>query len=298
MSILQIGFERSGNLWLWSIIEGLLGQAGVPHRSFIQRQPIYEIAKHWDLSFQGQAGVDRLEIGPARSYCLIYPIFLSPLEDVEAYARECSHVWCQSHFHDEASPSVLSKFSKVVYIARDPRDALVSMSRYVFLPFARKYFPAAEKTPEEYIEKRLAGFMRNWVRHAGGYLQSQREARIHFIFYERLLRSFDEEAGRLAEYLGLSLDRGSAETVKKNAAFAAMKTQNPYHVSEGTAGQWKARLSTAQKKAALGIAGPLLELLNDPPPRRDPERIRKMIADAKRKPLGDVIRRGYHFLMK
>src|SRR5450432_2409087 len=78
-SILQAGFPKSGNFWLWNIMESSLRQAGIPNRSYVRKQPIYRLAKHWKLAFKGQAGMDFLRILPKGQWYTILPVFYWPI---------------------------------------------------------------------------------------------------------------------------------------------------------------------------------------------------------------------------
>jgi hypothetical protein len=62
MAILQSGFMKSGNFWLWNVIEAALQQAKVPRKSFLREQPIYRVSKTWDLAFEGEGTIDFVNI--------------------------------------------------------------------------------------------------------------------------------------------------------------------------------------------------------------------------------------------
>ncbi|HEY0192811.1 MAG TPA: hypothetical protein VGC42_16945, partial [Kofleriaceae bacterium] len=121
MAILQAGFKKSGNFWLWNVIEHILQQAGRPSTSFIKQQPIYQLAKDWKLAFDGQSGIDFVSITPETLQYQIVPVFNWPIDDAQAYLAQTSHVWS----HSPMRADCLAKFKifeKIVYIIRDPRD--------------------------------------------------------------------------------------------------------------------------------------------------------------------------------
>ena len=58
MKILQIGFPKSGNFWLYQILEQVLTSTGRNSKSFIQQHPVNPLAKTWELNYPEQADID------------------------------------------------------------------------------------------------------------------------------------------------------------------------------------------------------------------------------------------------
>ncbi len=310
MVILQAGVAKSGNFWLYKIIQEIIGCSNFEKKSFIRAQPIYEVAKAWDLSYKQQADIDVLDIESHKCFFRISSIFRMPIENIDDYIRQCNHVWTHSAFCEQ-SMVVLSKFDKVVYIIRDPRDVAISMSRFVFTPYMRKYYPKVnEPDPDTYLKRQLEGLIRHWVQHVGGYLIHKKDLQIHIVFYERLLHSFDIEINHLLEYLGIELDKEVIEHIKSEVDLMCMKSENPHHVRKGKSGEWINALTDAQKNQVIRIAGPMFEILNYPiydksindgvlpcmPVKLTSGQIEKAIAHAKRKNLTEKFRRVYAFI--
>ena len=124
MRILQAGRAKSGNFWLYTIIKTIVTKAGHDWSGYVQTQPIYEIARHWELSYRDQAAIDVLDIERYRCYYRISSIFRMPIDDIDEYLSKCTLVWTHSSFCEQ-SAEVLPKFDKVVYVVRDPRDAAI-----------------------------------------------------------------------------------------------------------------------------------------------------------------------------
>lgn len=308
MLLLQGGVAKSGNLWLYRVLDCVFRQAGWERRRFIQNHPIYAQAQTWELSHRDQADVDWLEIKPDGCWCRISSMFREPIADMDAYLRQCSHVWTHSPICAR-SFEVLPKFDRIVYIIRDPRDAAISMSHFVFTPHVqRRYPPHHEKSPEKFLTHALDGSLRDWVFHVGGYLRQRTAQRIQVVFYERLLHAFDSELGELLEYLGVRLDRTAFEAVRKEADFRNMKTENPNHVRRGQSGGWREVFSAAQKQQAESIASRMLLLLNYPvgdapgdalphlPIDASPALVEEAMTQARRN-LGGEMKRVYDFLV-
>ena len=257
MKIIQIGRHRSGNLWLWRIIENVFSKAGIEKKSFIQKQPVYNlIADHWKSTIE-KHNIDTIDIHKNVAF---YFDFL-PIENMDDYINSVSHVWCHSPYN-EGSQKVLSRFDKIVYIIRDPRDTLVSWARYMFCPINLKRGVVYDDNPEQYIERNYRPYIRRWMHHVGQFLCRKDLFRIHFVFYERLLYDFDSELQRLLNYFDINLNENDRQIIKENVSFSSMKTENPHHLYSGTYGQWLRILTDKQKKEVLRIAKPMIDLLH------------------------------------
>ena len=263
MAWLQSGVAKSGNLWLHNILRSIALHGGIPQKSFIRNQPIHAVAKDWPLSFPGQADIDTLSINPHQCLYRISGIFNMPIEDIDAYIAQCSHVWTQSYFW-LSSAKVFPKFDKVLYIIRDPRDVVISMSRFTFTPYRLKYFPQADPSPETFLDRNLVESSRAWVRHVAGHLKEAKNLDIHIIFYERLLKNFEEELSRLLAYLEVGLDKGGMARVVEDARFETMKSVSPQHVRKGESSQWTGALTDRQVQSVTSVAGALLKELGYP----------------------------------
>ena len=259
--LLQSGLPKSGNYWLYQILQQMLGRAGVPQQSYARRHPIYETAKSWP-HFADQAGIDYLEINSG-GYFFRKGAFVEPILDLDVYLAQCSHVWTHAYW-DEQAGAAFRKFDRIVYILRDPRDAAISAAKYVFTPFMQEQHPGGERTSEEYLDHRFAELIFAWVQHVGGYLLRQEEYGIYVIFYERLLADLEGELQALLAYLGVSLPPEEITAIQDAVTFTTMKQKSPHHVRKGQAGGWVDALSPAQKAQAQKIAGSLMALLGYP----------------------------------
>jgi aryl sulfotransferase len=322
MVILQSGLPKSGNYWLYQILQEAMQRAGRPQRSFVRSRPIYEEAKKWPY-FADQAGIDYLEVTEA-GYFYRKGAFQEKIPDLDGYIASCSHVWTHASWSEHAAVA-FRKFDRIVYIIRDPRDAAISASKYFFTPFMREQHPNAEPDEEAFLRHRLYELVLTWIQHVGGCLLHLQEYSIHVVFYERLLQSFDSEFQSLMEYLEINLPPKQVEALKQAVQFSAMKKRSPQHVRKGQAGQWSQVLTAAQKRQVAKMASPLLALLNYPideseigkrlpeiPADLEPGQVRLALQagrgdlgdklryalafSASRRPLGEKISKGMAFL--
>jgi aryl sulfotransferase len=323
MLILQSGLQKSGNYWLYQVIQHSLAQAGQPLKSFARQHPIYQQAKDWPY-FADQAGVDYLEI-TAKGHYFRKGAYVEPIPDLAAFLAQCTHVWTHS-FWGAGVDATFGQFDKIVYIIRDPRDVVTSASRFVFTPFMQQEHPTQERNPEEFLQHRLYELLLGWVQHVGSYLLHYPQYPIHFVFYERLLANFDASYSALLDFLQLDLSPEARSAVRQAAQFEEMKKKSPHHVRKGQARQWLETLTPAQSAAATQIAGPLLRILNYPvdaqaaqqdslpglPDRLEPEAVREALRLSRggrreqlryavaywrsRRPLGEKLSRGLEYV--
>lgn len=305
MNILQAGVPKSGNYWLYSIIKNILEQAGEPHRSYIQQHPIQSHTANWQLSFAGQARMDFLTIKNQRCYCRISEVFKEEIDDIDSYIQQCSQVWTHS-LATAPAVAIMSKFDKIVYIIRDPRDVALSYAKFAFTEHKLKNgSPHYETNPQTYLENRLEEMTRRWVQHVGSYLRYQTQLNIYPVFYESFLHSFDRELEKLLAYLEIELSAAAIAKIKHQVTFKTMKQQSPKHLRKGSSGQWQDKLSDRQKQTVEEVAAPMLKLLNYPvatseglpkiPDKIDLEVLERAVTISHRSPF-DQVKRFYDFV--
>lgn len=263
MNILQGGAPKCGNFWLYQIIQQLLQKAGIDTTSFIQKQPIYTLAKDWDLNYPSQASIDVLDVTDLQYSYRISSIYRMPVADLSDYVSQTNHVWTHSPVC-KRSNGLFQHFDKKVYIIRDPRDRAISASRYYTSEYMLKYYPQEETDPKLYLEKHFDELMQEWVWHVFDYLRLSKEYNIHICFYEGFLLHFQRELNRLLHYLNIDLSQTEKEDLQDAMRFSTMKKNNPKHLKKGQAGYWTDQLTEEQVQRADVIAGPLIRFLAYP----------------------------------
>lgn len=260
MKILQAGAPKCGNFWLYQIIQQILSRAGKSHSTFIQKQPIYELAKEWDLNYPSQASIDVLDITDLQCRYRISSIFSMPIGSLEEYVSQTDHVWTHSPVC-KRSPQVFEQFDKKIYIIRDPRDRAISAANYYCSPYMLKYYPQKERDPARYLEKHFDALLLEWVWHVYDHVRYRKKYEIHVIFYEDLLSDFQNTLSGILKYLGVELDSVQQLELEEAVSFKTLKKENPKHLKKGTSRYWEHHLTPDQKEHAEVLAGPLLRFL-------------------------------------
>lgn len=263
MKILQGGAPKCGNFWLYQILQQLLQKAGTDTTSFIQRQPVYQLAKTWDLNYPSQASIDVLDVTDLQYSYRISSIFRMPVEDIESYVAQTNHVWTHSPIC-KRSGELLALFDKKVYILRDPRDRAISAAKYYTSDYMLKYYPQEERDPKRYLARHFDALMLEWVWHVYDHLRLSRQHNIHIAFYEGFLLDFQQELGRLLNYLGIALNPAERVELQEAMSFITLKKTNPKHLKKGQSGYWMDQLTPEQVERAKVIAGPLIRFLGYP----------------------------------
>lgn len=263
MRILQAGAAKSGNFWLYKILDNIFKASGIPKRSFVKNQPEYQLIKNRQLSYPEQVSIDMLDIENRNCYWRISSIVREPVHNFENYLNSVSHVWTHSRICDR-SLNVYPQFDKVVYIIRDPRDRILSEAKFAFSDYMRKHFPSGENSPEEFLENNFIKSMDRWRWHIYDHLRYSKELNIHIVFYERLLKDFTAEFDRLLDYLELDLSSDVRQEIRSAVQFTNMKKENSQHLNKKHYGTWEKVLSNDQKKLAEDINEYLLHMLQYP----------------------------------
>ncbi|WP_026464317.1 sulfotransferase domain-containing protein [Adhaeribacter aquaticus] len=263
MHILQGGVPKCGNFWLYQIIQQILSRSGHNTTTFIQQQPIYNLAREWDLNYPSQAGIDVLEITDLQYSYRISSIFRMPVLNLAEYIMQTPHVWTHSPVCKK-SDEVFNLFDKKVYIIRDPRDRAISAAKYYTSEYMLKYYPQPETDPDKFLQKNFENLMHEWVWHVYDHLRLSQTYNIHITFYEAFLADFQGELTRLLTYLGIELGPEQKAELAEAMHFSALKKQNPKHLKKGESYYWKNGLTKEQQEKAAIMAGPLLQYLNYP----------------------------------
>ncbi|XP_064088778.1 sulfotransferase 1E1-like [Macrobrachium nipponense] len=159
----------------------------------------------------------------------------------------------QFHFFND---SLLSK-SKVVYVARNPKDACVSLHYFLSQKLDTVVEGGFPATAESFMKNSMT-FAPYW-----GHLQQAWKLRdhpnVHFVFYEDLKADIIAELGKLNEFLGLNLKEDQLKKVVEATSFENMRKRDQERpltrmegsfFRKGVVGDWK-NLATPELDAQM-----------------------------------------------
>ena len=149
MNILQISAPKTGSYWLNTILKEILEKKGIDLDSFIKDQPVYEELNQRELSFEGQAGVDMMDIEDPGCYYRVSSLFREPITDLQEYSKNTTLAWTHSTYCSKSS-EVFSLFDKRICIVRDPRDRALSSAKFAFTPYMQEHYPTHYSSPHNF----------------------------------------------------------------------------------------------------------------------------------------------------
>ena len=263
MEIIHVGLPRAGNVWVHTILALLLKTKKKPNtvKSYISKQPIYKIAKNWNLGFKKQASIDWIDINRFDVRVRISSIYKEPIIHWEEYLKKTSVVATHSYFC-EMTKKVLQDFSAKIYLIRDPRDMLVSRSCYDLTSYMKNYYPQPYVKANDYVEKRLEELVGRWVFHVSNYLYHAKMLKLECLFYEKLATKHEREVLNISSLLKIKLTQRELDKIIKTTKFESMAEAGyKGHLGQGRIGLWRDTLNEEQKVRAIKIGGPLLKIL-------------------------------------
>jgi len=262
-NMIQAGYPKSGNYWLYKNLKSLFLSANLELRNFVKEQPIYELAKSWPLSYPEQVDINMVDIFYQAVFWRISSVYRKQLNNYESYAARNSIVWTHSDCIS-STRDFFRHFNKHVYIVRDPRDVAISTARFAFTKYMKQYYPSYHQNADDYLKYEYDNILRSWNKHVSGYLDYSAKHDLYIIFYERMKKDIHEELQKLAAYLEIDLDSHLFDQIQKITSVQEMKKKSPGHVRTANYYGWQQALSDIQIQKANDICGRLLQFLNYP----------------------------------
>ncbi|OCT73205.1 sulfotransferase 2B1 [Xenopus laevis] len=164
----------------------------------------------------------------------------------------------RSHFCKSFSGSK----AKVIYTARNPKDALVSLYHFAKMSV---FFEDPGSFPE-FLEKYLSGDLvyGSWFDHIKGWMEMMGNENFLLNTYEALQKDLRGSVIRISSFLGKDLDERALDSVVENASFNNMSKNSIAYVSllseeymehgkspfmrKGVSGDWKNHFTVSQSK--------------------------------------------------
>ncbi|XP_074539189.1 amine sulfotransferase-like [Halichoeres trimaculatus] len=230
--VFVITYPKSGTIWMQQIL--LLIEAGGDVTS------ISQVEKNGDL-------VPWIEVKGSR----------------EAFIKAPSPRLSVSHLLSEFLPAALSrKKGKVIYVARNPKDVLVSYFHFHKLANMLE----TPKDFDDFFEKFLTDrvFGGSWFKHVKTWYSHREDMNMLFITYEEMIQDLSSVVKRICSFLGKDLTEEQLTNVVKHSTFKNMKKipQASYEqvsvdllnhskgmfMRKGTIGDWKNHFTVAQSE--------------------------------------------------
>lgn len=173
-----------------------------------------------------------------------------------------------SHMPYELMPASFFKSkAKVIYVARNPKDVMVSS---FFFHQMAKFLDEAGSF-EEFLEKFLTGkvLFGKWTNHVKSWRNTDLGDRILYVTYEEMVEDLKGVVRRFADFLGQKMSEETLEQVVSHCTFKSMKTNAMSNYSlvpqevldstkssflrKGISGDWKNHFSPEQENKFTAV---------------------------------------------
>ncbi|XP_061571109.1 amine sulfotransferase-like [Cololabis saira] len=209
-----------------------------------------------------EARGDVSAVGSSRSNAELVP-WIEVKDNSQAFMRAPSPRMCVTHLLHHFLPLDLSqRKGKVIYVARNPKDVLVSY--YHFHKVANML--ETPKSFDDFFEKFLRGevFGCSWFEHIKNWYSHKDEMNMLVVMYEEMIQDLRSAIKRISMFLGKELTEEQLASMVKHSTFSTMR-KNPqanyeqvsgellsHHLGrfmrKGTVGDWKNHFSVAQNQ--------------------------------------------------
>uniref|UniRef100_K7GIY3 Sulfotransferase n=1 Tax=Pelodiscus sinensis TaxID=13735 RepID=K7GIY3_PELSI len=130
--------------------------------------------------------------------------------------------YCSTHLPCQVlAPALRQAKTKVIYVARNPKDVVVSF--YHFHKMA-KFLPDPGSF-EDFLLHFLDGTVQygSWFQHIKGWLGQQLDLDLFYITYEELHKDLSRSVERIADWLGFPLQPEEIRVIEQHCSFSSMR---------------------------------------------------------------------------
>ncbi|KAI6079755.1 Sulfotransferase [Aix galericulata] len=147
-------------------------------------------------------------------------------------------------------PSFWEQNCKIIYVARNAKDNLVS---YYHFHRMNKALPDPG-TMEEFMEKFMAGkvLWGSWYDHVKGWWKAKDKHRILYLFYEDMKENPKREIQKIMKFMGKDLEQEVLNKIIHNTSFEIMKENPMANYTKDFVGLMDHSISPFMRKGAVG----------------------------------------------
>ncbi|CAM5132335.1 unnamed protein product [Natator depressus] len=229
--VFVVTYPKSGTVWTQNILSLIYHEGhrdGTENMEIIDRVPWLEYNIH---------NIDNVHRPSPRLFATHLPYYLVPRD-------------------------LRNRRAKVIYVARNPKDVVVSYFHFSSLSVLLETIPDFNI----FLERFLAGKVLpgSWLDHVSGWYTHRDDFNILFLTYEEMKKDLRSTVLKICRFLGKQLNEKELDTVVENATFDKMKTDpranynsmegnllergKGHFLRKGTVGDWKNTMTVAQSE--------------------------------------------------
>uniref|UniRef100_A0A8C6V418 Sulfotransferase n=1 Tax=Neogobius melanostomus TaxID=47308 RepID=A0A8C6V418_9GOBI len=182
---------------------------------------------------------------------------------VQEFVRAKSPRYNVTHLPFHLMPQALRRRTgKVIYVARNPKDVLVSFYHF----HKMVHMLETPQSFEQFLDRFLRGDVMggSWFEHIKAWFSHKDDVNMLFLTYEEMIQDLQAVVRRIAEFLGADLTQDQLSSVVEHSTFRNMRRiprANYKHVPsdlinheegnfmrKGTIGDWKNHFTVAQNQ--------------------------------------------------
>nr|XP_045603420.1 sulfotransferase 1A1-like [Procambarus clarkii] len=216
--VLVMGMPRSGTTWMLELVWTMLHNPDLNQRGNL---PIFIRAPHIDFDMMLDSKTIRSTVENPQQFTKMFRQ-MCPGKKVEdgvflqiSEALPAPRVM-KTHLPSTLLPPSLLQTTKVVYMARDPKDVVVSLFHHFCNVRFHNYTGTFDNFVKHFINNDLL-YSPYWPNLMMAWEQKD-DANMHFVFYEDLKADIKKELGTLNEFLGTNLSQQQLENPHTHGA--------------------------------------------------------------------------------
>ncbi len=260
-TVLQCGFPRSGNYFLWKLLSRCQKKLGI-FSSYLHKSGLGNVLKYIYASKRGfRLHEDFYEIDDVRingseltlgNIDNLKPFPVNVDEELLVYSSTI--IW--THSTPSSAIKLILRIPVRFYLVRDGRDVINSLIHATCADVGRKGSIYKIKEVNKVYDRLdiVRSYIERWNNHVRDFLKFERL--FILLKYENLV-NFDSDFVFILKLFGLN-DRKNIEYFKEVLSFDKMKKETPGHLRKGKNGDWKNYFSEVHKEIFKEIAGETL----------------------------------------
>lgn len=256
--VLVMTFPKSGTTWMQEILWTMLHNPNLDNPIASKALLLRSIDISCDMMLDGEIW-DTVKLD---SFDEMFNTLCPGKNPMDGLSRQCLEATpgrrvMKSHYPFQLMRKDLLEKTKVVYVARNPKDVIVSFYHFVRVLRLFSYTGSFEDFVKDFMNTDLI-YMPYWP-HVKGAWDLRHHPNLHFVFYEEMQTDIMAELQKLNEFTQANLTPKQLEDIANYTTFSKMKSRGEpvkdpmydenlleksgAYFRKGTMGDWKSHFT-------------------------------------------------------